>query len=114
MKIKMTNQDKLKFLSDLADVLENEGKDQYFTINDDIENMKIFEFCNFKVEWYSSSIVGIITITNSDGNYIRYEYNVEVEQVEKLRIVLNQLFYKEPLTSAYSKEGFLYPFLHIK
>lgn len=114
MKIELTNKDKIKFLSDLADVLESEGKDQYFTINDDIENMRIFEFCNFKVEWYSSSIVGIITITNSDGNYIRYEYNVEVEQVEKLRIVLNQLFYNEPSVATYSKERFLYPFLHMK
>lgn len=35
MKIEMTNEDKLKFLSDLADILEREGKNQYFTINDD-------------------------------------------------------------------------------
>lgn len=114
MKIELTNEDKLKFLSDLADILESEGKNQYFTINNDKSGTKVFEFCNFKIEWCSSAIVGIITITNSDGNYIRYEYNVEVEQVEKLRIVLNQLFYKEPLTTAYSKEGFLYPFLHMK
>ena len=112
MKIELTDKDKLKFLSDLADVLESEGKDQYFTINDDKDNVRIFEFCNFKIEW--DSIIGIITVTNSDGNYVRYQYNVEVEEVTKLRIVLNQLFYKTPLTATYSKEGFLYPFLHIK
>ena len=114
MKIEMTNEDKLKFLRDLANVLENEGKGLYFTVRDDKNGTRVFEFCNFKIEWYSSAIVGIITITNSDGNYIRYEYNIEIEQVEKLRIVLNQLFYKEPLTATYSKEGFLYPFLHMK
>lgn len=112
MKIELTDKDKLKFLSDLADVLESEGKDQYFTINDDKDNVRIFEFCNFKIEW--DSIIGIITVTNSDGNYVRYQYNVEVEEVTKLRIVLNQLFYKTPLTATYSKEGFLYPFLRIK
>ena len=112
MKIELTDKDKLKFLSDLADILESEGKDQYFTINDDKDNVRIFEFCNFKIEW--DSIIGIITVTNSDGNYVRYQYNVEVEEVTKLRIVLNQLFYKTPLTATYSKEGFLYPFLRIK
>lgn len=112
MKIELTNEDKLKFLSDLADILESEGKDQYFTINDDKNNVRVFEFCNFKIEW--DSIIGIITITNSDGNYIRYQYNVEVEEITKLRVVLNQLFYREPSVANYSKEGFLYPFLHMK
>ena len=112
MKIEMTNQDKLKFLSDLADVLENDGKDLYFTIDDDKNNVRVFEFCNFKIEW--DSIIGIITITNSGGNYIRYQYNVEVEEITKLRVVLNQLFYREPSVANYSKEGFLYPFLHMK
>lgn len=112
MKIELTNKDKLKFLSDLADILESEGKDQYFTINDDKNNVRVFEFCNFKIEW--DSIIGIITITNSDGNYIRYQYNVEVEEITKLRVVLNQLFYNEPSVANYSKEGFLYPFLHMK
>lgn len=114
MNIKMTNQDKLKFLSDLADVLKNDGKDLYYIISDDKNGKKTFEFCNFKIDWYSSPIVGIITVTNSDGNCIRYEYNVEVDEVEKLRIVLNQLFYKESVNFTYSKEKFLYSFLHMK
>ena len=114
MKIEMTNQDKLKFLYDLSGVLENDGKDLYFTVRDDKQGTKVFEFCNFKIDWYSSPIVGIITVTNSDGNCIRYEYNVEVDEVEKLRIVLNQLFYKESVNFAYSKEKFLYSFLHMK
>lgn len=112
MKIEMTNEDKLKFLSDLADILESEGKNQYFTIDDDKNNVRVFEFYNFKIEW--DSIIGIITVTNSDGNYIRYQYNVEVEEITKLRVVLNQLFYNEPSVANYSKEGFLYPFLHMK
>lgn len=112
MKIEMTNQDKLKFLSDLADILESDGKNQYFTIDDDKNNVRVFEFCNFKIEW--DSIIGIITVTNSDSNYIRYQYNVEVEEITKLRVVLNQLFYNEQSVANYSKEGFLYPFLHMK
>ena len=113
MKIELTNQDKLKFLSDLADVLEKDGKDLYFAVRDDKQGTKVFEFCEFKIEWYSSPAVGIITVSNCDGNYIRYEYNIEVDEVEKLRIVLNQLFYKEPLDFTYSKE-FLHQFLHMK
>lgn len=113
MKIEMTNQDKLKFLSDLAGVLEKGGKDLYFTVRNDEHGTRIFEFCEFKIEWHSSPVVGIITVSNCDGNYIRYEYNIEVDEVEKLRIVLNQLFYKEPLDFTYSKE-FLHQFLHMK
>lgn len=52
MNIKMTNQDKLKFLSDLADVLKNDGKDLYYIISDDKNGKKTFEFCNFKIDWY--------------------------------------------------------------
>ena len=49
MKIEMTNQDKLKFLSDLAGVLEKDGKDLYFAVRDDKQGTKYLNSVNLRL-----------------------------------------------------------------
>ena len=104
LKIKMSNEDKDKFLYKLTGVLEEL---YYQTIDSDFSTgSRIYVFSNLSIEWYSGDGYKI-TITNKNGHYIDIDH--KSSEVMSFISLLSDMW-NNPPTMKYSDE-FLLSFL---
>ena len=111
LKIKMSNEDKDKFLYDLTGILEDLYHTEYYqTIDSDFSRgSREFVFANLTIEWYSGN-GHRVTITNKDGHYIVIDH--DSTEVQSFISLLSDMW-DNPPTMKYSDE-FLLSFLQGK
>nr|DAS83612.1 MAG TPA: hypothetical protein [Caudoviricetes sp.] len=108
LKIKMSNEDKDKFLYNLTGILEELSHTEYYqTIDSDFSNRtRKFVFANLTIEWYSGC-GHEITITNKNGHRIVIDH--DSTEVQAFISVLSNMWNNPPMMK-YSDE-FLLSFL---
>lgn len=108
LKIKMSNEDKDKFLYNLTGILEEVLKTEYYqTLDYNFSSgSRLYVFANLSIEWYSGNGYKI-TITNKDGHYI----DIDHKSTEVMNFIsLLSDMWNNPPTMKYSDE-FLLSFL---
>lgn len=108
LKIKMSNEDKDKFLYSLTGVLEDVYKTEYYqTVDSDFSTgSRKFIFSVLAIEWYSGKGHRLI-ITNKDDHYIVIDH--DSTEVQSFISLLSDMWNNSP-TMKYSDE-FLLSFL---
>ena len=105
LKIKMSNEDKDKFLYNLTGVLEELYHTEYYqTLDHDFScGSRKYIFANLSIEWYSGNGYKI-TITNKDGHYIDIDHK-STEVISFISLLSDM--WKNPPTMKYSDEFLL-------
>lgn len=108
LKIKMSNEDKDKFLHNLTEILKEVIKTEYYqTIDYDFSRgSRVYVFANLTIEWYSGC-GHEITITNKSGHHIVIDH--DSTEVQSFISLLSDMW-DNPPTMKYSDE-FLISFL---